>query len=108
MDKAKKARLEADGWTVGSTQDFLGLSDEEMNYIEIKLLLAKAVANRRRKLHYSQTELARRLRSSQSRIAKMESGDPSVSVDLMVKSLLKMGVTRKKVGAVISRSMVRH
>ncbi|GJQ22143.1 MAG: hypothetical protein HBSIN02_24980 [Bacteroidia bacterium] len=95
MNKAKRKRLESKGWKVGTVQDFLKLSDEEAAYVEIKLTLAKNIQKRRRALRLTQTELAKRLKSSQSRIAKMEAGDPSVSVDLLVRSLIALGASKQ-------------
>jgi hypothetical protein len=37
------------------------------------------------------------LKSSQSRVAKMECGDPTVSLDLLVKSLLAIGVSKESI-----------
>ena len=93
MKTRKRARLEAAGWAVGSVQDFLGLSDAESALIELKLSLSGALADQRKRRHLSQAQLARRLRSSQSRVAKMEAGDPSVSMDLLVRSLLALGAS---------------
>ena len=94
MDKIKRKKLESKEWKIGTVQKFLSLSPEESAYIELKLTLAKNLQRRRRTLNLTQTALARRLKSSQSRIAKMESGDPSVSVDLLVRSLLALGISR--------------
>ena len=91
MRKRKRAKLEAAGWAVGSAQEFLGLSDAETALIEMKLLLSTALRERRMRHGLSQAQLARRLHSSQSRVAKMEAGDPSVSMDLLVRSLLALG-----------------
>ena len=77
MLKTKKARLEARGWRIGSAQEFLGLSDEESAYVELRLRLAESLRLRRQKRKLSQSELAKMIRSSQSRVAKMEGGDPS-------------------------------
>ena len=95
MNKAKRKKLESKGWKVGTVQEFLKLSDEEAAYVELKLMLAKNVQKRRRAMNLTQTALARRLKSSQSRIAKMEAGDPSVSVDLLVRSLLALGASKQ-------------
>lgn len=95
MNKAKRKKLEAKGWKVGTVQDFLKLSDEEAAYVELKLALAKNVQKRRRALNLTQTALAKKLKSSQSRIAKMEAGDPTVSVDLLVRSLLALGASKQ-------------
>ena len=93
MKKSKRAKLEAAGWAVGSVQDFLGLSDAETALIEMKLTLSRTLRDRRQRRGVSQVELAKRLRSSQSRVAKMEAGDPSVSMDLLVSSLLVLGAS---------------
>jgi len=95
MNKSKRKRLESKGWKVGTVRDFLALSNEEVAYIELKLALAKNLQKKRRTLKITQTDLAKRLRSSQSRIAKMEAGDPSVSVDLLIRSLLALGVSKQ-------------
>ena len=95
MNKSKRKRLESKGWKVGTVQDFLALSDQDAAYIELKLNLAKNLQKRRRTLKITQTDLAKRLRSSQSRIAKMEAGDPSVSADLLIRSLLALGVSQQ-------------
>ena len=97
MDKNKQKRLEANGWKVGTVQEFLHLAPEELAYIELKLHLAKTLQKRRRAKRLTQVEVARLLKSSQSRIAKMEAGDPSVSVDLLVRSLLALGVPSRSV-----------
>lgn len=102
MKKAKRQDLESRGWTVGSAEDFLGLSDEEAAYIEMKLALSEELKKRRQRNKMTQTELARLVHSSQSRIAKMEAGDPTVSIDLLMKSLLALGVSKKELGRSIS------
>lgn len=101
MDKKKKKVLEAKGYKVGSVDEFLGLSKEESEYIELKLALSLDLARRRRKSNLTQFQLARMLKSSQSRIAKMEKGDPTVSLDLLVKSLFVMGATKKNIAKLI-------
>jgi DNA-binding XRE family transcriptional regulator len=95
MDKAKRKRLESAGWKVGTANDFLNLSSEESAYIELKLQLAKNFQKRRIEKKLTQTEVARMLKSSQSRVAKMEAGDPTVSVDLLIRSLLTLGARPK-------------
>jgi DNA-binding XRE family transcriptional regulator len=103
MKKAKRERLEAAGWRVGSAGDFLGLSKEESAFVEMKLALADSVRRRRQARQLTQTQLARRIGSSQSRVAKIEGGDPSVSIDLLVKTLLAMGASRTELARIISR-----
>ncbi len=91
MTTEKKRKLEKKGWKIGSVGDFLELSAEETAYVELKVRLAKEPRHRRQKLGISQVEAAKKLQSSQSRVAKMEAGDPSVSIDLLVRSLLALG-----------------
>ena len=102
MRSIKKKRLEAKGWKVGSAKDFLGLSPEEEAYIEIKLRLAEGLRDQRLRLQMTQTDLARKLKSSQSRVAKMEAGENSVSLDLLVRSLLALGTSSKNLIQLIS------
>ena len=103
MRERKRKRLVARGWRIGSTKDFLGLSPGEAAYIELRLKLAKGLKMRRHSRGVTQTQLAQALRSSQSRVAKMEAGDPTVSLDLLVKSLLALGASNREVAAIIAR-----
>ena len=93
MKKTELAKLETAGWVVGSVKEFLGLSESDAALIEIKLALSRSLRDRRKKYGLSQVQLAERLHSSQSRVAKMEAGDPSVSMDLLVSSLLLLGAS---------------
>jgi len=104
MKAAKRKNLEASGWKVGSAAEFLDLSDEEVAYIELKLELAKRLKAARISCRLTQKELAMRIDSSQSRVAKMEVGDRSVSLDLLIKSLLALGVTNEDIGKAITHS----
>ena len=102
MGEEKRRRLEAKGWKVGTAQDFLRLSLEEAAYIELKVGLALGLRKWRQRRRLTQADLAKRLRSSQSRIAKMEAGDPSVSLDLLVRSLLTLGASRRDLSRIMS------
>ncbi|BAY32370.1 hypothetical protein NIES37_17200 [Tolypothrix tenuis PCC 7101] len=104
MDTAKRQRLEAAGWRVGNASDFLELSPEEEAFIEMKLSLSRYLKELRLKHNLSQANLAKKINSSQSRVAKMEAGDPSVSLDLMVRTILIVGGTREDVAIAIASS----
>ncbi len=108
MKPEKKKHLEAAGWKVGTVSEFLGLTDEEAALIELKLDLAKAARTERMRRQMTQEELGAILGSSQSRVAKMEAGDPSVSIDLLIRSLLKMGVTRRDLARHLSAAPSRR
>jgi len=102
MKTAKRKRLEAKGWKIGNSTGFLGLSSEEAAYVELKLVLSKNLQTTRKEKNLTQEALARLLKSSQSRIAKMEAGDPSVSLDLLVRSLLVLGTSRKTLSRILA------
>lgn len=93
MNPEKRKKLEESGWKVGSAADFLGLSDFDQKIIEFKLRMRKACREARHARSLTQAQAARLIGSSQSRIAKLEAGDPSVSVDLLLRAFFKYGGT---------------
>jgi len=101
MNAEKRKKLESAGFAIGDTQEFLNLTDEEMAYIEIKRSLGKHLREKRKARHLTQTEAARLLRTSQSRLAKMESAEKSVSIDLLVRANLSLGATPKELSHVL-------
>jgi DNA-binding XRE family transcriptional regulator len=107
MEKAKKERLQKKGWKVGSTDEFLDLTPEETEYIELKIACTKYLKECRQKMRMTQVEAAKLLNSSQSRVAKMEAGDPTVSVDLLFRSLFALGATKTTLARVIERANLR-
>ncbi len=70
----------------------------------MKLSLSRRLRQLRLSQQLSQQSLAKKINSSQSRVAKMEAGEPSVSLDLMVRTLLAMGATREDVAIAITSS----
>lgn len=102
MQKGKKKRLESAGWKVGDAAEFLELTAEEAAFVELKLALAAHLREVREQRSLTQSQVASQLGSSQSRVAKMEAADVSVSLDLLVRSLLALGVSRDEVGRVIA------
>ena len=103
MKQAKQKALEKAGWKVGDTSEFLGLSDDEAALIEIKLILADELKASRKANKLTQAKLAEMIGSSQSRVAKMEAGDPSVSTDLLFRGLIASGVSLRKIGRTLGR-----
>lgn len=104
MNESKRKRLEAKGWKIGTVEEFLQLSSEEAAYVEMRIRLSNGLKKRRRQRNLTQAQLADLLKSSQSRVAKMESGDPSVSLDLLIRSLLALGMSSKDLGKIIASS----
>lgn len=103
MDAKKRQKLEQAGWQLGIADEFLGLSPEEASYVEMKLALSKGLKRRRARKGMTQTSLAKRIGSSQSRIAKAEASDPSVSVDLLVRALFATGASVSDLGRLIAK-----
>jgi predicted XRE-type DNA-binding protein len=103
MDKAKKKMLEKKGWKVGTVSQFLDLTPEESAYIELKISLGHSVRARRESRRLTQIQMARMLKSSQSRVAKIEAGDTSVSIDLLVRSLIVLGANRRDLARAIAQ-----
>jgi DNA-binding XRE family transcriptional regulator len=102
MKVDKRKRLGAVGWKIGSTEDFLELSPEEEALVEMKLSLAAKLKEQRRRRRLSQTELAKKIHSSQSRVAKMEACDPSVSLELLIRAVLATGATKRELAKAIA------
>lgn len=93
MKPSKRKRLESAGWKVGTPREFLGLSPEEAQIVELKLALGESLRRHREKSGLTQAELAQRLGSSQSRVAKLEAGAGGISLDLLFRALLATGAT---------------
>jgi DNA-binding XRE family transcriptional regulator len=108
MDSAKKRKLQKAGWRVGSAAEFLDVSEEEAAFVELRLALSEELRGCRQERGLSQVELAKRLGSSQSRVAKMEASDPSVSVDLLIRGLLAVGASRSRIGSAIGRANAKR
>ena len=105
MNAATKKRLEMAGWKFGTAAELLGLEPAEEAYIELKVRLAVQLAELRQKLRMSQKAVAKRTGSSQSRVAKMEIADASVSLDLLVRSLLALGAKAKEIETAIDHAV---
>jgi DNA-binding XRE family transcriptional regulator len=103
MSKAKdKATKRKGEWVEGSVQEFLSLSDADMKLIETRLAISRLLKATRQEKKMTQAAVAAALHTSQSRLAKMEAGDPSVSLDLLFKSLFSLGVTRQNLASTLS------
>lgn len=102
MNKSLQERREAKGWRFGTIEEFLDLPAGDAAYVEVKLALSQQVRAYRQTKQLTQLQMAQLLGSSQSRVAKMENGDASVSLDLLIRALLALGVTRKELGRMIA------
>jgi len=98
MDTNRRKELESRGWKFSGIEDFLELSDDELEYIELKIILSEMVRDFREKRGLTQIKAAKILKSSQSRLSKIEAADSTVSIDLQIKSLLALGATKQDIG----------
>jgi len=104
MKKTKKTRLEKAGWRVGATTQFLKLTPEEEAFLDLKMALSESLRKLRQQRRLTQADLAKLLRSSQSRVAKMEASDSTVSLDLLVRCLLALGTSPVELARIIRRA----
>jgi len=102
MRASKRDKLAGRGWKFGDAAEFLGLSAEEESLIRLRLKLAEGLKDRRVRKRLTQVELAKAVNSSQSRVAKMEAGDPTVSIDLLVRSLIALGASSSDLAKIIT------
>ena len=91
MDATKRKALEAAGFRIGDAADFLGLTEEESRLVDLRVAVCRAVRRLREARDMTQQQLAAKLKSSQSRIAKIEAGAGDVSLDLLFRSLFAVG-----------------
>ncbi len=106
MNERTRKRLEAAGARVTTVKEFLDLSDADMAFIEMKIALAKKLREYRQAAELTQEQVAKRVGSSQSRVAKMEAGDPAVTMDLLVGSLLRLGARPQVVAETIETAIL--
>lgn len=108
MVESKRKGLETKGWKLGSARECLDLNDQEQDNVDLRQKLADVLKRQRISRNLTQGDLARAVSSSQSRVAKMEAGDASVSLDLLVRSLLAMGVSNSDLAKIIAGSQARR
>ena len=91
MTAKKRRPLKAAGWRVGDAAEFLGLSSDEKQLVEVRLTLALAIRRQRQDRGLSQKQLAERIGTSQPRIAKIEIAAVDVSLDQLVRAYIAAG-----------------
>ena len=101
MRADKRRKLERAGWTLGDAGDFLALSADERRFVDVKLALADGLRRLRERLGLTQIEVAQRFGSSQSRVAKMEAANRTVTTDLLLKSLFRLGASPRDVARLL-------
>jgi predicted XRE-type DNA-binding protein len=95
MNREKRRALEAAGFVFEDAEDFLELTIEERRLVELRVAVSRAFRARREQQHLTQEQVAKKLKSSQSRVAKMEAGAADVSLDLLFRGLFALGGSLK-------------
>jgi transcriptional regulator with XRE-family HTH domain len=94
MDEVKRKRLEELGYWVGDYGDFLGLTEAERQHVELRIALCAGIRRLRAAKGRTQKTLGKMIGSTQSRVAKVESGTTiDVSLDLMFRAFFALGGT---------------
>jgi hypothetical protein len=110
MDAEKKARLEAKGWKVGTVTEFLGLTPEDEAYIESELAveqMRKRVADlvhAKRGRILTQAALAKKLKTTQPRVARIEAANSSIPLDTLIRAALEAGATVQEISRTLGMS----
>jgi DNA-binding transcriptional regulator YiaG len=91
MDATKRKALEAAGWKIGDAANFLGMSAEERQLLDARVMLAKAIRELRQAYRLSQKELGARLKTTQPRVAKIERAASDVSMDQLIRAFTAAG-----------------
>ena len=91
MNNKKREALEAAGWVFGNAEDFLELSAEERCLVELRLKFARGIRTLRKLKKLTQVELAKRMKTSQPRVVRIEAGSPDVSLEQMIGGYIALG-----------------
>ena len=91
MNEIKREALKQAGFQVGTVQEFLGLNDWENQFVELKYRLCKQAKSLREIHGLTQQNVARKIQSSQSRVAKIEAGSADVSLELIIRYFYAVG-----------------
>lgn len=89
------------GWKTGTIKEFLALAPEDAALIELHPSLSDGLKAWRKRKRRALHDLAAAVQSSQSRVARMEAGDPAVSIDLLVRTLLALGASGRDLARII-------
>jgi ribosome-binding protein aMBF1 (putative translation factor) len=88
------------GWTEGTVQELLDLTDAEAAIVEMRLNLAERVRARRRAKGLTQADLAEKIHSTQPRVAKLEQAEGSL--EMLLRALFALGISRKEVAKIFA------
>ena len=99
MKEVKKRILEVNGYKVTDSDAWLGLSKEESQLVDIRVALAQELERVRKAKGITQAELARRVGTKQSGVARMLNNPDTSTMDNLVKGLMALGEPISKIAA---------
>ncbi len=99
MTEAKKKILAENGYRVTDSAEWLGLSREESQLIDMRVALAQELERVRKAKGMTQAELAKRIGTKQSGVARMINTPEASTMDNLVKSLIALGEPVSKIAA---------
>lgn len=99
MTEKKKKMLEANGYRVVDSADWLGLSNEEAQIVDMRVALAQELERVRKAKGVTQAELARRVGTKQSGVARMINNPDTSTMDNLIKGLIALGEPISKIAA---------
>ena len=99
MTKEKIKKLESVGFKVTTTKDWLQLSVEEVKVIEMRVALAAELEKMRKEAGLTQAQLAKKLGTKQSGVARMLNNPDTATIDNLIKAMVSMGAPVGRIAA---------
>ena len=97
MDALTKKLMQEAGFESGSVGELLGLSEAQETLVEIKVRLTQLLREERRARGWSQNRLAQAMGKKQQVVARTEMAHRSVTLDLLLRALLTIGVKMSRI-----------
>ncbi len=95
------SRHQAAGYRVTDAADWLGLTPQERTLVNMRVSLALEVERLRKESHLTQKALAAKIGAKQSGVARMLGSLASATIDSLIKTLLALGATPRRIAALI-------
>ena len=108
MTKEKIKKLEAMGFKVTTTKDWLRLSVEEEKVIEMRVALAAELEKMRKEAGLTQAQLAKKLGTKQSGVARMINNPDTATIDNLIKAMVAMGASVGRIAACLLLCTAAH
>ena len=101
MDTKKRKQLEAAGYQITDSADWLGLTPQEQAIVNMRVNFALEIERVRKASNITQRELADKIGTRQSGVARMLNNPTTATIDSLIKTLLALGASPKRIAALI-------